>query len=210
MAYYMTNAGILEEEYDEAINPREDMETITTFLTFTKNYCSPDTNPYKNFYEMVLDLASAGVDKVYREKGIEAGNEKLVVVMNTKGYIVLPVYKYEHSGVIYKADMSNPFSCSFDSGLVGIIYTTKEAVKKMYSVNKISKEIEDKIYKLMQSEVDYYSEWANGNVYYYRLLDKDTHEEIDSCGGFIGDIEENGIRDVFEIEGEIEYIGENL
>ena len=60
----------------------------------------------------------------------------------------------------------------------------------------------------MKDEVEYYSSWANGEVYYYQLLDE-NNEEIDSCGGFIGELNKNGALDMFDIK-EYEYIGENL
>ena len=52
----------------------------------------------------------------------------------------------------------------------------------------------------MKGEVETYSQWANGEVYGFRLIKVDEYnkeiEEIDSCWGFYGsDPRENGIED---------------
>ena len=208
MAYYKTNKGILLEEYDETVNPRKDMDHFTIFLTFCKGYCSPDNNKFKSYDEMVIHFAGEKADSIYRKEGIGAGNDYLVKQMEKKGYIAIPVYKFEHSGISYQASMRNPYHCPFDSCLIGIIYASKNDIKKEYSVKKVTNKLKEKVLQIMRDEVEYYSAWANGEVYYYQLLDE-NNEEIDACGGFIGDLDKNGALDMFDIK-EYEYIGENL
>ena len=41
--------------------------------------------------------------------------------------VYLPVYLYDHSGLVLQ---TTPFSCPWDSGHVGIIYTTLEECRK--------------------------------------------------------------------------------
>ena len=207
MAYYKTNRGILVEEYDDVINPRKVYDHFTTFLTFARNYVSPDKNKFKSYDELVISFGGDEADRIYRKEGIGAGNDYLIKVMDKKGYFALPVYKFEHTGISYEAAMRNPYNCPFDSCLIGIIYASKKDIRKEYQTKRITSKIKTKVLELMKAEVKEYSSYSNGEVYYYRLLD--DLEEIDACGGFIGDIAENGVLDTFDIT-EYEYIGEKI
>jgi len=110
--------------------------------------------------------------------------------------IILPLYLYDHSGITMR-------TCSFndrwDSGQVGFIYTTLE---------KCIKEFGDgfsiiKIEEILRAEIDEYDMYLTGDVYWYRIFEKEEHImkcphcdkiinteeleiEIDSCGGFYG------------------------
>lgn len=103
-----------------------------------------------------------------------------------KDSISLPVYLYDHSGTIYRAAESNPFHCPWDSGCVGFIFIPKDRVREIHGWKKITKAREDLIKSQLKSEVDTYSQWANGQVYGFITKDPDG-EEIDSCWGFYDD-----------------------
>ena len=104
--------------------------------------------------------------------------------------IWLPLYLYDHSGLTMR---TTAFSCPWDSGQVGIIYTTKEAIRKEYSVKKITKAILTKVYDLFRAEVNTFDQYLTGDVYGY-VIEKDSFcdhgenhpEHIDSCWGFYG------------------------
>ena len=92
-----------------------------------------------------------------------------------------------------------PFNCPWDSGQVGYIFVTKEAVRKEYSCKHITKKTLDKARELLQGEVKEYDLYLTGEVYGYKLFrvnddfDPDSDdpeecgEELDSCWGFLGD-----------------------
>jgi hypothetical protein len=76
--------------------------------------------------------------------------------------VILPLYLYEHSGVMMN---TTGFSCGWDSGQVGLMYA-KPDESKNYS--------HEKIVEILKSEVEEYSKYLNGEVYGYRILKKKT------------------------------------
>lgn len=90
--------------------------------------------------------------------------------------IALPLYLYDHGGITMK---TSPFSCIFDSGLVGFIY----AIEGTEGMTR--KQITD----CLIAEVKEYDSYLTGEVYYYVVTDTDGNF-VDSCGGFIGDYRE--------------------
>ena len=99
-----------------------------------------------------------------------------------KTYCILPLYLYDHSGITMN---TGGFSCPWDSGQVGWIYATKEAVQNEYGCKELTPDIREKAERLLQGEVEYYDHYIRGDCYGFQLYKDD--EEIDSCWGFIGD-----------------------
>ena len=103
---------------------------------------------------------------------------------------LLPVYRYEHSNVAYN---TTGFSCPWDSGRVGFILCTKETMLHEWGKKIITRKVREQARACMSSEVETYSQWANGEVYGYIV--KDEHGEDmpgdyhDSCWGFYGDMD---------------------
>jgi len=98
--------------------------------------------------------------------------------------VVLPIYMYSHGG---ETISTSPFSCPWDSGQIGFIFISKEKVREEYSVKRISKELLEKVTKILQSEVETYDQYITGDVYGYKIMNnQDEDEEIDSCWGFYG------------------------
>ena len=121
--------------------------------------------------------------------------------IDPKLVISLSLYLYDHSGITISTE---PFSCSWDSGQVGWIYVSKEAIRKEWGVKRISKKLRLKIESILRQEVTTYDEFLRGEVYSYSLIEKSTcdscqheHEtDLDSCHGFYGsDHESNGLYD---------------
>lgn len=98
-----------------------------------------------------------------------------------KNIIFLPLYLYDHSGITMN---TTGFSCPWDSGQVGFIYSTKEEIKKEYSVSKISNKLKTKVYEILKNEVEIYDMYIRGEVFGFKI-EKDG-EEIDSCWGYFG------------------------
>lgn len=98
--------------------------------------------------------------------------------------IELPLYLYDHSGITMR---TAPFSCKWDSGQVGFIYTTPEKMKELgVDVEKAE--------EYLRSEVEQYDYYLTGEVYgftRYKHVKCETcahieQEVIDSCRGFYG------------------------
>lgn len=112
-----------------------------------------------------------------------------------KNVIALPVYMYDHSGTTVKVGHNgNPFSCPWDSGLIGWIVVTKKQVREEYKWKVITKARLEKIKTYLEGEIETLDQYMTGDVYGFRILEND--EETDSCWGFYGsDVRTNGILD---------------
>lgn len=93
--------------------------------------------------------------------------------------IYLPVYMYEHSGI---ALSTSPFGDRWDSGQIGFIYMTKEKAKEEGIT-------EYEALDRLDREVKTMDDFVRGNVYGYKVFN-DEGEELDSCWGYIGRIED--------------------
>lgn len=89
---------------------------------------------------------------------------------------ITPIYLMDHSGL---ALSTGPFSCGWDSGQVGFIYTTEEKMKE-FGVEAADVE------KQLKAEVEVYGMYVSGDCWGYVIEDEDG-EEVDSCWGFYGE-----------------------
>lgn len=97
--------------------------------------------------------------------------------------IYTPVYMYDHSGI---ALSSTPFSCKWDSGLLGYHYVSKSTIRTEHAVKRISSKAHKAIISVLDAELEVYNHYVQGNCYEFRIFDSED-EFVDSCGGFIGD-----------------------
>lgn len=148
---------------ESAEDPRKEWDHLGTFFGFHRNYMSPDAPPHADPQEA-------------RHIAESAAN------------ICIPVWLYDHSGTAYRAAESNPFHCPWDSGLFGFIYVSKAKARNVYGVKRLTAATVAKVREALESEVAEYSAWANGEVYGWKLLDRDG-EEIDACYGYYGDVD---------------------
>ncbi len=95
--------------------------------------------------------------------------------------VVLPLYLYDHSGLTIR---TYAFNDSWDSGLVGFIVATAEAIRKEWDVRRISAKLRAKARDILVQEVKTYDQYLQGEVYGY-VVERDG-EHVDSCWGFYG------------------------
>jgi len=168
-----TNKLIIEYDRDTE-SPRK-WGNIGYFLTKEGNYKSPDgnTNP---LYDIIIETENTATDtenhitlikKMAKEEGIKILH-------------IYPVYRYEHGNVIYKREIAH----GFDYSNCGFYIITEESYKKCFH-NKTTKQ---QIEKNIDSELDTYNKWINGEIYLFTLYNNNGEIE-DSCGGFY-DIED--------------------
>lgn len=115
--------------------------------------------------------------------------------------ISLPLYLYDHSGITMS---TKPFSCRWDSGQVGYIWTTVERARKEYGDALPEKELRETVLKVMQQEVETYDAFIRGDVFWYVVKDENG-DVVDSCGGFVGEAKyclEEGIASAKHFEEE--------
>lgn len=156
-------------------NPRTEWDNLGTMVCFHRNYSLGDKT----------DLKSDDFD----------GWEELESYLKKEegALMVIPLYMYDHSGITIN---TTGFSCRWDSGQIGFIYISKEKVRKEYNCKRISEKLKEKVRGYLLNEVKIYDEYVTGNVYWYEVLDKESGDMLDSCGGFYGsDFIHNGLFD---------------
>lgn len=108
---------------------------------------------------------------------------------DAEGYLMLPLYLYDHSGLRMRTGSFHGLlpqgHAEFDSGQVGWIYVTREAVKKEYGVKRITKKVREQALRVLQAEVETYDQYLCGDIYGYQIEDSEGEHE-DSCWGFYG------------------------
>ena len=95
--------------------------------------------------------------------------------------IILPVFLYDHSGL---AMNTVGFHCPWDSGQVGYVYVTLEAVRKEFGVKRVTKALREQAVDILRGETADYDSYLGGRVYGYIV--EQGGEEIDACWGFVG------------------------
>ena len=153
------NGYTIEIHTDEdPMNPREN-DNLGTMVCYHRRYDLGDKHDHGNQDSF----------KEYLKK-------------NEKHIIMLPLYLYDHSGITMN---TTGFSCPWDSGMVGIIYVSKEKVRKEYGWKVLTKARIEKIKEYLKGEVKEYDQFLTGEVYGYVVKDS-TGKEIHSCWGYWG------------------------
>jgi hypothetical protein len=167
-------------------NPRK-WDNMAKFICFHKRYDLGDKHDYDH-------SDYSGWDEM-----------KEAIIKNEKAVIVKPLYMYDHSGITIA---TTPFSCPWDSGQIGWVIVTREAIKECFGVKRITKEILERAEKNLNDEVEIYDQYVRGDVYGFEVVkvstcnkDHEHEEHVDSCWGFFGsDFATNGITDHLDDE----------
>lgn len=203
--------------YDEMpINPVEDYDMLGTMVCWHRSYNlghkQPKTDPEEFLQDLVIEADPSIESRIdYWEDGNGysylcneynamseivrevAGRIQLIVRKELdKHYIILPLYLYDHSGLALN---TGGFNCPWDSGQIGYIYVSKEAIRKEYNWKLITKKRLEKIESILKNEVKTYHYYLSGAVYGYMIKAPDNNEDVDSCWGFLGDYDESGLME---------------
>lgn len=172
VASYRKNDEVLEIYYDSSpMDPRE-WDNLGTMVCLHGRYSLGDFHSYR-----VTDYSSWEEVREAIEKDHDIA-------------VILPIYLYDHSGISLS---TTPFNCPWDSGQVGWMFVTKQKLREEYGVKRVSKKLKEKAEKVLQGELENYSDYVNGEVYGYIIKDK-SGEIVDSCWGYYGtNFQQNGI-----------------
>jgi len=120
--------------------------------------------------------------KGFRFEDFDSIEEAIDCLKEDHGAIhIYPVWMYEHSMVAYSmGERKWPFDCPWDSSMCGVVFTTEKQMDYL----GVTDRSEDRIKKWLASEIEEYSDWASGDVYYYTVGCPDG--ESDSLSGLIG------------------------
>jgi hypothetical protein len=147
------------ENYPES--PRE-WDNLGKMVCFHKRYSLGDKHNYKpnnneSFFEEL----------------------KKDILKNEKVGVILPLYLYDHSGISIS---TSSFSCPWDSGQIGFIYTTREEILKNFRGKILTQKLKTSVEQILEKEVELYSKYMEGEVYSFEVLKDD--ERIEYCGGY--------------------------
>lgn len=171
-------------------------------------YQDPEPPDLRKDYDNLTTLACWHRQYYLGDRQIEGMRLKDMVKMlkdeGEKVLAIMPLYLYEHSGMTMCACRSNldrprtryPFDCRWDAGQVGWGYVTEaQAIKMGCTPGETYKgQQEDGVYdkaffeNAIIAEVEAYDMVMTGQVYGYQITDEDG-DDVDSCWGFIGDID---------------------
>lgn len=172
MSEKITHAGYsIRIEQDEDAESSRDWDNLAKMVCFHKRYSLGDKHDYKSTdYRKWSEIQEA-------------------IERDEKVAVILPLYLYDHSGLRIKVGSFQGLlpqgHAEFDSGQVGFVYVTRDAIKKEYGVKKMSKSALAKAEKILRGEVETYDQYLRGDVYGYVLEDSEG-EAVDSCWGFFG------------------------
>lgn len=153
----------------------------------------PNGNTIKVFYDDAPDsprdwspMGTIGLMPNRYVTGDETIDHETVMDILTNDLIVaIPVFHYTHGNTTLRASESgNPFQCPWDSGLAGVVYADLETVKKEFGSDDDA--AISKAKALLIAEVNTFSQYLEGRVYYFVIEDADG-ELVDSCGGIYED-----------------------
>ena len=166
-------------------NPRKDFDNAWTLVGFR--------NPHREFGDEEIDLEGQTWIDCPKCEGKEGNDdcgecgghgeveattvEQILKASYPDSHLIIPVQCYDHSLVRYYA--GNPVTEHWDTGTAGVAIISEETLDKEWNGD------EDKARECLDSELETYTEWCNGEIYYYVVEDADG-EHLDSCGGFYG------------------------
>ena len=123
-----------------------------------------------------------------------------------KPILVLPVGKYEHSGILLYIGKAG--SCPWDSGQIGWIWIDAAGFKKVTLKDwEETPENLKRAEELLTSVVDAYSHWVSNDIWGYRIEKlipecehghpeewiTDDDDEYSGCWGYLGDWDKCGV-----------------
>jgi hypothetical protein len=107
------------------------------------------------------------------------------------------LYLYDHSGISIS---TSPFSCRWDSGQIGFVLVSKKQALEEYGGVRVSSKTKVKIESVVEAEVKTYTQYVEGEVYGFQIVDEDD-DIVDSCYGFYGtDFATNGMLEYIDHE----------
>lgn len=184
----------IERSYDEGI--------VGNFICWHSRYSLGHSHNFESptdlFEKLANEYASEEFESIKEEMeedkiSYDKYEEKLKeLVYDINDIYILPLFLYDHSGITIN---TIGFSCPWDSGQVGYVYTTKDTLNEIGVRYNSHIDVENRL----KEEVKVYDEYLRGNVYGFCIVeyDEETEEEldeVDSCWGFYGDdMYENGM-----------------
>ena len=206
---------IEQEQFPE--DPRS-WDNLGTMLCCHRDYCLGDCDTNGETEEQLAEICRK-YGKSDEEIDEMTFAEEVQFILNQEDVCGFPLWLYDHSGI----SISTSRQCSWDSSFVGLIFVEKDSYLTHMGLKediywKVRAE------KALESEIEIYSDFLEGNVYQWTLyeptiiitqsmdgkeLSRKIDEEgemVDSMGGFYNPTVED-VESYFDFEiAEIEEI----
>ena len=168
-----------EDEWYES--PRE-WDNLGTLYTWDEVYYSPDRHNYSDVLEFLGEiLGETLVEKIHNQyTDTNSFMDDISKRMDKLGYILYPVSKYDHSIVQYFLGVSS----GWDTGTIGVIFAEKKKVCEWFNTKKVTQKIREKVAQSFESELELYTDYANGYGIYCTEIEKFSGEQVEICGGY--------------------------
>lgn len=128
-----------------------------------------------NRWERMLEKLDTKVDKIYRASDTSTDRGRVAFWKDqdavtadfyhkifNKHYVMLPLFLYDHSGITMS---TGPFSCRWDSGMVGIIYMSKKDALDNWGGKIMSRKVREKCIASLKASIEEYDMFLTGEVY---------------------------------------------
>jgi hypothetical protein len=189
-------ACLAEVIYDhDSESPRTAWDNLWTWVTTSKaGYSDVKTQGNRK----------SGINTVYYKPEDFEDEEGKLDKEWLKTVLIERLYLYRHSGdsiSVGKFGSADPRNCPWDSGCMGFAYVEKSKIREWFGVKKITKEVRERAYKNLTSEVKEMNMRNEGSVYGFRVINMVTEEDT-HCWGFYCDSREE-IAQRFSEEFEI-------
>lgn len=166
-----------------ADSPRED-SNLGYFVTCDRDYNSPD-----RMIELMRIIKETGEEAKDQTEHMELIKKEFESIGEDKIIKIYPVYKYEHSGLVYRRGTAHGWDYSNN----GFYIITEQSAKEIGADPKDFESIID-------GELDRYTKWANGEVYRVDIYDEDG--ELQDCQSGFYSLEEAKESLPAEFQGE--------
>jgi hypothetical protein len=176
---------------EDPADPRAEFDGLGTMICFHSQYRLGDVHKFVNTADAIfrilwedLDMHTVTMDEDFQYMQSRDFVEKYWDKFE-KATIVLPLYLYDHSGITMK---TSPFSCGWDSGMVGFIYLSRAAAREEYG--RLTSKNLLRVISYLEGEVKEYDYYLTGQVFGYQVKPTTANKSLecdDSCWGFYGE-----------------------
>ena len=169
------------EQDDCDWSPRE-WGGLSNFYTWERDLYSPDKQNYSDVLEFLGELLGETlVDKIYNQYN-DTGSfmDDITKRLDKLGYILYPVSKYDHGLVEYFLGVSS----GWDTGTIGVIFAEKKKICEWFNTKKVTQKVREKVAQNFESELELYTDYANGYGIYCVEIEKFSGEQVEICGGY--------------------------
>lgn len=125
---------------------------------------------------------------------------KKTIIKEENTAVILPLYLLDHRVLQISTTSFKGEIARWDSGQIGFIFVSKEKALEEFGGKIVTAKLKERIEKILEGEVETYTQYVEGDVYGFQIIDEDD-DIIDSCYGFFGsDHKESGMLDYIDHE----------